>query len=301
MAHVDEQYLSLVREVLDNGIVRSDRTGVGTIGIFGAQRKYDLTEGFPLLTTKRVYPRGVFGELVFFLTGRTDNGWLNDRGVKIWNEWVKDDSGDLGPIYGYQWRFFGADYVPQSDRDNGLIPEGGFDQITKILNDLKNNPFSRRHIVSAWNPAAVDEMALPPCHTMFQFYVTPDANGAPYGLSCQLYQRSADIALGVPFNIASYAALTHLFADLLGLIPLEFVHTMGDAHIYLNHQDGLREQLARFDEKPPAPMPTLTIDHPVSLNEVSLSDPKLFEAYGPQSFVLHNYNPAPVIKFEIAV
>lgn len=295
--HADRVYLASLRDILVNGVKRADRTGVGTIGVFGQQQRYDLTKGFPLLTSKRIYTKGVIGELLFFLTGRTDNQWLNDRNINIWNEWAKDD-GDLGPIYGYNWRYFGADYISQHDRDNGVNP-GGFDQISKTLNDLKNNPFSRRHIVSAWDPNLVDAMALPPCHTMFQFYVTPDADGNPYGLSCQLYQRSRDSLLGSPFNIASYAALTHLFADLVGLVPLDFIHTTGDAHIYLNHLDQVQEQLSRINDLPA--MPTLKINHPIPVNELNLNDPKIFEAYQVSDFVFENYHPHPAIKAPIAV
>lgn len=297
MTHVDHVYLEGMKHILDHGTPRRDRTGVGTVGVFGLQHRYDLAEGFPILTSKRVYPRGVFGELVFFLTGRTDNQWLNDRRVTIWDEWAGDD-GDLGPIYGFQWRNFGAPYMSQAERDQGGNP-GGVDQIAKVLQDLKTNPFSRRHIVSAWEPGSVDKMALPPCHTMFQFYVTPDKNGEPYGLSCQLYQRSADYLLGVPFNIASYAALTHLFADLVGLKPLEFVHTMGDAHIYSNHFEQCNLQLSRRDEI--FPMPQLKIHHPVAPSDLDLSDPKVFESYGPESFELVGYESHPSIKAPIAV
>lgn len=295
--HVDNVYLDSLEDILERGTKREDRTGVGTISRFGGQQRYDLTKGFPLLTTKRVYTRGVFGELLFFLTGRTDNQWLTERKVHIWDQWAGDD-GDLGPIYGFQWRFFGAPYMSQEERDAGGHP-GGVDQIATVLKSLKENPFSRRHIVSAWNPELIDSMALPPCHTMFQFYVTPNEKGEPYGLSCQLYQRSMDTLLGCPFNIASYAALTHLFADLVGLKPLEFVHTQGDAHIYLNHIDQVKEQLSR--RKDLRPMPTLRIDHPVPLDQVDLSDPKLFERYTPESFVVEGYDPHPAIKAPIAV
>lgn len=295
--HVDIIYLSQMDYILKNGVSRADRTGTGTVGIFGSQQRYDLTKGFPLLTTKRVYPRGVFGELLFFLTGRTDNGWLNEHKVNIWNDWASED-GDLGPIYGYQWRHFGADYVKQEARDGGVIP-GGVDQVAKTLNALKKDPFSRRHIISAWNPEALDEMALPPCHTMFQFYVTPDANGAPHGLSCQLYQRSADYLLGVPFNLASYAAITQLFAELVELKPLEFIHTMGDAHIYSNHFEQCNTQLSRIGEL--RPMPELKIHHPTPVENLDLSDPKIFEAYTPDNFEVIGYNPHPGIKAPIAV
>lgn len=300
----DETYLNGLKEVLEKGVLRSDRTGTGTKSIFGMQQKYDLTKGFPILTTKKVYPRGVFGELVFFLQGRTDNKWLNDHRITIWDEWAgEDELRDLGPIYGYQWRSFGADYVSQMDRDSGVFPDGGTDQILEVLKSLKNDPFSRRHIVSAWNPNQLNEMALPPCHTMFQFYVTPDKNGEPYGLSCQLYQRSMDKFLGEPFNISSYAALTHLFADYVGLKPLEFVHSVGDAHIYVNHFEQVKLQLSRIHETYPAP--TLTINHPHSIEEINQminnDDLSFFENYTPESFVLDGYQSHPAIKAPVAV
>lgn len=295
--HADTVYLNLIEDILEKGAERKDRTGVGTIGIFGSQQRYDLTKGFPLLTTKKVYTRGVIGELLFFLTGRTDNKWLTDRKVNIWSEWA-DERGDLGPIYGYEWRYFGADYISQEERDGGVHP-GGIDQIAILLKNLKENPFSRRHIVSAWHPGFVDAMALPPCHTMFQFYVTPDGDGNPYGLSCQLYQRSMDTFLGCAFNIASYAALTHLFADLVGLVPLEFVHTSGDAHIYLNHLEQVQEQLSRRNEL--YPLPKLTINHPAPVEELDLSDPKIFEKYSIEDFVFEGYKSHSAIKAPIAV
>lgn len=295
--HVDEVYLDGLERILRDGVERGDRTGTGTKSIFGMQQRYDLHEGFPLLTTKRIYTRGVFGELLFFLTGRTDNNWLKERRVHIWDEW-EDENGDLGPVYGYQWRNFGADYVSQQDRDNGVDP-GGVDQIAQLLKNLKENPWSRRHIVSAWNPEQVDQMALPPCHTMFQFYVHPDSDGNPYGLSCQLYQRSMDYGLGAPFNISSYAALTHLVGDLVGLTPVEFVHTSGDAHVYLNHVEGLEEQLARRGQH--RPMPKLEINHPVPVEELDLSDPSIFEKYSVEDFVVNGYDPHPVVKLPISV
>lgn len=295
--HVDTIYLDGLEHILNEGTVRGDRTGTGTKSVFGTQQRYDLRAGFPLLTTKRIYTKGVFGELLFFLTGRTDNKWLNDRQVTIWDEW-QDENGDLGPVYGYQWRFFGAEYVSQADRDRGIHP-GGVDQIAQLLKGLKENPWSRRHMVSAWNPEQVDQMALPPCHTMFQFYVHPDSDGNPYGLSCQLYQRSMDYGLGCPFNIASYAALTHLVADLVGLTPVEFVHTTGDSHIYLNHLDTLTEQLSRRSDI--RPMPTLKIKHPVPLEELDFSDPSIFEHYQVSDFVVSDYSPHPAIKLAISV
>lgn len=298
LRHVDSVYLDALSKVLLSGVEVKDRTGVGTISLFGLQEKYDLTEGFPLLTTKKVFTKGVVAELLFFLQGRTDNQWLMDRGVHIWDEWSGSD-GDLGPIYGYQWNFFGADYVSQQDRDNGIVPSGGVNQLLNVLQSLSDDPFSRRHIVSAWNPVALNEMALPPCHTMFQFYVTPDDNGKPYGLSCHLYQRSGDMFLGVPFNIASYSILTHLFADLVGLTPLYFVHTIGDAHIYQNHIKQVETQLSRRDNL--QPMPTLTIHHPVPVNKVDFRDPELFSRYSVKDFRFDNYNPLPAIPAPVAV
>lgn len=292
--HADVIYLKLMDDILKNGTPRKDRTGTGTIGIFGSQQKYDLTLGFPILTSKRVYPRGVFGELLFFLTGKTNNNWLNDHGISIWDEWAAPD-GDLGPIYGYQWRHFGAEYVKGASD----YPIGGFDQVAELLKNLKEEPFSRRHIISAWNPSQLEDMALPPCHTMFQFYVTPDETGKPYGLSCQLYQRSNDYLLGGPFNIASYAALTHLIADLVGLVPLEFVHTSGDVHIYSNHFEQCATQLSRSNEL--FDSPKLVINHPVSVGELDLSDPAIFENYTPESFVLVDYSSHPAIKADISV
>lgn len=518
--HCDNIYLDHLTHILEKGVKREDRTGVGTIGVFGTQQRYDLTLGFPLLTTKRVYTRGVIGEMIFFLTGRTDNQWLNDQRITIWDEWrrpytlnrpviqieglkpmlpnilktdptdigrvlakkgnpygfildeldeidikllktwrnmmqrcytqphkvnyygrifvvdewhdpktflldakklphwwykkqkwddfdldkdyyganfygpescvwlssrenklyaqikpyevvfpsgdrkvfltleagekalkllqrkplvatlkntltknkkgeniyrrankhlkdykisyvtpasgsyfrlelIEDD--DLGPIYGSQWRHWqGVKENPFTfDMNAQSLAPIGFDQIAKVLHDLKHNPFSRRHIVSAWNPAAVEEMALPPCHTMFQFYVTPDADGKPFGLSCHLYQRSMDSFLGQPFNIASYAAITHLFADLVGLVPLEFIHTAGDAHIYLNHFEQVQTQMARRDDL--RPMPHLTINHPVAPEDLDLSDPHIFERYTVEDFVFSNYDPHPAISAPIAV
>lgn len=295
--HVDKVYLKSLQNILENGVKRSDRTGVGTISIFGSQERYDLTKGFPLLTTKKVYTRGVTGELLFFLTGKTNNNWLKERRITIWDEWAKED-GDLGPIYGFQWNHFGADYVKLKDRDNDHNP-GGINQISRLLKDLKTNPFSRRHIVSAWNPTQIDDMALPPCHTMFQFYVTPDSDGNPWGLSCQLYQRSADQFLGVPFNIASYSILTQLIAEIVDLVPLEFVHTFGDSHIYTNHLDQVKEQLSRLDDL--REMPTLKINHPIPINELDLEDPELFERYSVEDFEFVGYDPHPVIKAPIAV
>ena len=215
-----------MQKVLDEGQEKSDRTGTGTLSIFGHQMKFDLSKGFPLVTTKKVHLKSIIHELIWFLQGSTNISYLKENGVSIWDEWA-DDNGDLGPVYGAQWRSW-------PDGNNGTI-----DQIENLINGIKNNPDSRRHIVSAWNPALVDEMALPPCHSLFQFYV---ANGE---LSCQLYQRSADIFLGVPFNIASYALLTHMIAQVCNLKAGKFVHTLGDAHLYINHLEQAKLQLSR--------------------------------------------------------
>ena len=233
-----QQYLDLMDRILTTGAVKTDRTGTGTRSIFGHQMRFDLADGFPLVTTKKVHVRSVVVELLWFLQGSTNVRWLQERGVSIWDEWA-DAEGELGPVYGHQWRSWPT-------------PDGGhIDQIAALVRSLRTNPDSRRHIVSAWNVAEVAEMALPPCHTMFQFYV---ADGR---LSCQLYQRSADVFLGVPFNIASYALLTEMMAQVVGLQPGDFVHTLGDAHLYSNHLDQARLQLTRT----PRPLPTLAA-HP---------------------------------------
>ncbi|MDC1138916.1 thymidylate synthase [Gammaproteobacteria bacterium] len=221
-----KQYLDLMEKVLNEGQKKSDRTGTGTLSIFGYQMEFDLSIGFPLVTTKKVHLKSIIHELIWFLQGSTNIAYLKENGVSIWDEWA-DENGDLGPVYGAQWRSW-------PDGNNGTI-----DQIQNLINSINDNPDSRRHIVSAWNPALVDEMALPPCHSLFQFYV---ANGE---LSCQLYQRSADIFLGVPFNIASYALLTHMIAHVCNLKAGKFVHTFGDAHLYLNHLDQAKLQLSR--------------------------------------------------------
>ncbi|MBB4797432.1 thymidylate synthase [Brevundimonas bullata] len=265
--HPEWQYLNLLRDILDNGVRRDDRTGTGTLGVFGRQIRFDLSKGFPLLTTKKLHTRSIFIELLWFLRGETNIGWLKDNGVGIWDEWA-DVNGDLGPVYGKQWRSWAA-------------PNGqSIDQIQKLIHGLKTNPNSRRHIVSAWNPADVDDMALPPCHCLFQFFV---ADGK---LSCQLYQRSADVFLGVPFNIASYALLTLMLAQVLGLEPGDFVHTFGDAHLYLNHLEQAELQLTRA----PLPLPTLTVAPKSDLFAYELSD-----------FVLSDYTPWPHIKAAVAV
>ncbi|HUO90832.1 MAG TPA: thymidylate synthase [Rhizomicrobium sp.] len=262
------QYLDLLEHVLKTGVEKRDRTGVGTLSVFGHQARYDLADGFPLMTTKKLFTKAIIYELLWFLRGDTNVRWLQERGVTIWDEWA-DAHGELGPVYGHQWRSW-------------PMPEGGtIDQIANLVRDLKANPDSRRHIVTAWNPADVPKMALPPCHCLFQFYV---ANGR---LSCQLYQRSADIFLGVPFNIASYGLLTTMIAQVVGLKPGEFVHTLGDAHLYLNHLDQAREQLARK----PYPLPTMRLNPEVK---------DIFD-FKYEDFKLENYQAHPTIKAEIAV
>ncbi|HEY0107894.1 MAG TPA: thymidylate synthase [Rhizomicrobium sp.] len=262
------QYHDLLELVLKTGVEKRDRTGTGTLSVFGHQARYDLAGGFPLLTTKKLFAKAIVLELLWFLKGDTNVRWLQERGVTIWDEWA-DENGELGPVYGHQWRSWPA-------------PDGGtIDQIANVVRDIAANPDSRRLIVTAWNPADVPRMALPPCHCLFQFYV---ANGR---LSCQLYQRSADIFLGVPFNIASYALLTMMVAQVTGLAPGEFVHTLGDAHLYLNHIDQAREQLTRR----PYPLPAMRLNPDVR----NIFDFK----YG--DFTLESYRAHPTIKAEIAV
>jgi thymidylate synthase len=262
------QYLDLLAHVLENGIDREDRTGTGTRGVFGYQMRFDLSDGFPVLTTKKLHLRSIIYELLWFLKGDTNIRYLQENGVTIWDEWA-DENGDLGPVYGAQWRSWPA-------------PDGRhIDQIANLLNGLRENPYSRRHIVTAWNPAEIDGMALPPCHCLFQFHV---AEGR---LSCQLYQRSADIFLGVPFNIASYALLTMMIAQVTGLKPGDFVHTLGDAHLYKDHFDQAREQLTRT----PKPLPTMWINPEVD---------DLF-AFGYEDFRLEGYVADPTIRAPIAV
>jgi thymidylate synthase len=265
--HPERQYLNLLRDILDNGVRRDDRTGTGTLGVFGRQMRFDLSKGFPVLTTKKLHLRSIIVELLWFLRGDTNIGWLKDNGVRIWDEWA-DAEGELGPVYGKQWRSWTA-------------PDGrSIDQIEKLVHGLKTSPNSRRHIVTAWNPADVDDMALPPCHCLFQFFV---ADGK---LSCQLYQRSADVFLGVPFNIASYALLTMMLAQVVGLEPGDFVHTFGDAHLYLNHLEQAELQLTRE----PLPLPVMRIAPKTDLFAFDLSD-----------FTLEGYEAWPHIKAAVAV
>jgi thymidylate synthase len=263
-----QTYLQLLRRVLDEGAQRADRTGTGTLSVFGHQMRFDLRQGFPLLTTKKLHTRSIVHELLWFLAGDTNVKYLQDNGVRIWNEWA-DDDGELGPIYGYQWRSWPT---PSGDR---------IDQIARVVHDIRENPYSRRHVVSAWNVGDLDRMALPPCHALFQFYV---ADGA---LSCQLYQRSADVFLGVPFNIASYALLTLMMAQACGLAAGDFILTLGDAHLYLNHLDQARLQL----EREPRRLPRMLLNPEVT---------SIFDfAYG--DFRLEGYEPHPHIKAPIAV
>ena len=263
-----QPYLDLVRHILDHGARKSDRTGTGTLSVFGRQLRFDLGAGFPLLTTKKLHLRSIIYELLWFLRGETNVRYLNENKVTIWDEWA-DADGELGPIYGYQWRSW-----PAADGRH-------IDQISAVIEQIKTNPDSRRHIVSAWNVADIDKMALAPCHALFQFYV---ADGR---LSCQLYQRSADVFLGVPFNIASYALLTLMVAQVCGLQAGDFVHTFGDVHLYLNHIEQAREQLTRE----PRPLPTMTLNPEVrSIFDFKFSD-----------FTLENYDPHPAIKAPIAV
>ena len=261
-------YLDLLRHILDHGTPKADRTGTGTLSIFGYQMRFDLAAGFPLTTTKKLHLKSIIYELLWFLRGETNTAWLKEHGVSIWDEWA-DENGELGPVYGYQWRSWSS-------------PDGRkIDQISDVLSRIQQTPDSRRLIVSAWNVADVDRMALPPCHLLFQFYV---ADGK---LSCQMYQRSADVFLGVPFNIASYALLTLMVAQVTGLAPGEFIHTFGDAHLYNNHLEQARLQLSRE----PRPLPTLRINPDVK---------SLFD-FRYEDFRLENYEPHPHISAPVAV
>ena len=263
-----KQYLDLLSHVLENGTRKEDRTGTGTISTFGYQMRFDLADGFPLMTTKKLHLKSIIHELLWFLQGDTNTSYLNEHGVRIWNEWA-DEQGDLGHIYGYQWRSW-----PTPDGQH-------IDQVSEVVESIKNSPNSRRHIVSAWNVGELEHMALPPCHILFQFYV---ADGK---LSCQLYQRSADIFLGVPFNIASYSFLLMMMAQVTGLKPGEFIHTLGDAHIYLNHLEQAKLQLTRD----PRPLPTVRLNQRIqSVFDFSFED-----------FSIENYDPHPHIKGAISV
>ncbi len=263
-----QNYHDLMSDILQNGETRTDRTGTGTLGVFGRQLRFDLSDGFPALTTKKLHLRSIIVELLWFLRGDTNIAWLKENGVSIWDEWA-DENGDLGPVYGRQWRSWAA-------------PDGRvIDQIAKVQHAIRTNPHSRRHIVSAWNPADVDDMALPPCHCLFQFHVGEGR------LNCQLYQRSADVFLGVPFNIASYALLTMMMAQVTGLKPGHFVHTLGDAHLYLNHLDQARLQLTRT----PRALPTMQLNP----DRTDIFD------WVYEDFSLLGYEPYPHIKAPVAV
>ncbi|HSK77485.1 MAG TPA: thymidylate synthase [Thermoanaerobaculia bacterium] len=263
-----KQYLDLLQHILDHGVEKGDRTGTGTRSVFGYQMRFDLARGFPLLTTKKLHVRSIVYELLWFLRGDTNVRWLQEHGVTIWDEWA-DENGELGPVYGHQWRSWPA-------KDGGTI-----DQIARVISGIRKNPDSRRHIVSAWNVADIDSMKLPPCHALFQFWV---AEGR---LSCQLYQRSADVFLGVPFNIASYALLTLMVAQVTGLAAAEFIHTLGDAHLYSNHLEQARLQLTRE----PRPLPRLALNPEVR---------SIFD-FAYEDFTLEGYDPHPAIKAPIAV
>ncbi|MDR1256038.1 MAG: thymidylate synthase [Puniceicoccales bacterium] len=264
-----ENYLELLNRVISTGKERPDRTGIGTIGLFGAQLRFDVGKNFPLLTTKKVHLKSIIHELLWFLKGSTNVKYLQENGVKIWNEWA-DECGELGPVYGAQWRKW-------------RTPEGTtVDQIAKVISGIKNDPYGRRHIVAAWNPGEIDRMALPPCHAFFQFYVSTEGE-----LSCQLYQRSADMFLGVPFNIASYSLLTMMVAQVCDLRPREFVHTFGDLHVYKNHIDQVKEQLTRQ----PRSLPRLLINPQI----------RDIDSFKCEDFELVDYNPHPTIKAPIAV
>jgi thymidylate synthase len=268
------QYHALLRDVLDNGVSKGDRTGTGTRSVFGRQMRFDLARGFPLVTTKKVHLKSIVHELLWFIAGSTNTRTLNEHGVTIWDEWA-DEDGDLGPVYGKQWRSW-------------LAPHGRhIDQLAEVIDEIKGDPNSRRLIVSAWNVADLPNMALPPCHLLFQFYVAPDPDGGRARLSCQLYQRSADVFLGVPFNIASYALLTMMVAQVTDLLPGEFIHTLGDTHLYDNHLEQARLQLTRE----PRPLPRMVIDPSVTS----------IDEFRYEHFTLEGYDPHPAIKAPVAV
>lgn len=275
-----QQYLALLQHILDRGALKSDRTGTGTRSVFGYQMRFDLQQGFPLLTTKKLHVRSIIHELLWFIAGDTNNAYLNQHGVHIWDEWAGAD-GDLGPVYGAQWRSWRA--------ADGRTADGRtIDQLADVVAQIKRNPDSRRLIVSAWNVGEIERMALPPCHVLFQFYVAPPATpGEPGVLSCQLYQRSVDVFLGLPFNIASYALLTLMVAQVCGLQAGEFIHTSGDAHLYLNHLEQAQLQLTRT----PRPLPQMHINPAVT---------SIF-AFAYEDFRLEGYDPYPHIKAEVAV
>ena len=272
--HVDQTYFDLINDVLTNGVEKTDRTGTGTISVFGRQSRYDLTQGFPILTSKRVHWKSIVGELLWFLRGDTNIKWLKENGISIWDEWA-DGDGNLGPIYGHQWRKW-YEYD-----DDGWNAASSIDQIAQVIQQIKTNPDSRRLIVSSWNVADIPNMALAPCHTMFQFYVV---NGK---LSCQLYQRSCDLGLGQPFNVASYALLTHMIAQVCGLEVGEFVHTFGDLHIYKNHVDALKQQLHRT----PYPMSKLILNPEV----------KDIDSFTFEDIKLESYQHHPTISLKVAI
>ena len=276
-----KQYHDLITKILQEGSKKDDRTGTGTISLFGHQMRFSLSEGFPLVTTKKLYTKAIVHELLWFLRGDTNNNSLKDVGVTIWNEWAAEN-GALGPVYGHQWRRFGERKAAiEIDGKTTTVTLPGVDQITELIQNLKTNPHSRRHIVSAWNPIDLEEMALPPCHSLFQFYVSDGT------LSCQLYQRSADVFLGVPFNIASYALLTHMIAEVCEFKVGDFVHSFGDVHLYANHVEQAVEQISRI----PRSLPTLKIHRKVQ---------NIFE-FKYEDFSFENYDPHPAIKAPVAI